>query len=84
MAKVFSIVKWLFPLVNLYVYIIEKGRHDDPRLQNLFYKKSKLESINETSALLSGFAIVTFYSHFIYNYTFSLIFFQDSHRRTFT
>ena len=31
----------------------------DPRLQNLFYRKSKLESVNETSALLSGFAIVS-------------------------
>ncbi|CAF0988492.1 unnamed protein product [Adineta ricciae] len=30
----------------------------DQRLQNLFYRKSKLESVNETSALLSGFAIV--------------------------
>ncbi|CAF1592058.1 unnamed protein product, partial [Didymodactylos carnosus] len=31
---------------------------DDQRLHNLFYRKSKLESVNETSALLSGFAIV--------------------------
>ncbi len=31
----------------------------DQRLHNLFYRKSKLESVNETSALLSGFAIVS-------------------------
>ncbi|CAF3372001.1 unnamed protein product [Rotaria socialis] len=37
-----------------------KGRthQDDQRLHNIFYRKSKLESVNETSALLSGFAIV--------------------------
>ena len=33
---------------------------DDQRLHNLFYRKSKLESVNETSALLSGFAIVQY------------------------
>jgi hypothetical protein len=32
---------------------------NDQRLHNLFYRKSKLESVNETSALLSGFAIVS-------------------------
>ncbi len=32
----------------------------DQRLHNLYYRKSKLESVNETSALLSGFAIVSF------------------------
>ncbi|CAF1005131.1 unnamed protein product [Adineta steineri] len=31
---------------------------EDQRLNNLLYRKSKLESVNETSALLSGFAIV--------------------------
>jgi hypothetical protein len=31
----------------------------DQRLYNLLYRKSKLESVNETSALLSGFAIVS-------------------------
>lgn len=31
---------------------------EDQRLHNLLYRKSKLESVNETSALLSGFAIV--------------------------
>jgi hypothetical protein len=36
-----------------------KNHQDDPRLHNLFYRKSKLESVNETSALLSGFAIVS-------------------------
>ncbi|CAF0719449.1 unnamed protein product [Adineta steineri] len=35
-----------------------KSHQDDQRLHNLFYRKSKLESVNETSALLSGFAIV--------------------------
>ncbi|CAF0929868.1 unnamed protein product [Rotaria sordida] len=36
-----------------------KAAHqDDQRLHNLYYRKSKLESVNETSALLSGFAIV--------------------------
>ncbi|CAF3459000.1 unnamed protein product [Rotaria socialis] len=30
----------------------------DRRLSNLLYRKSKLESVNETSALLSGFEIV--------------------------
>ena len=33
---------------------------DDQRLHNLLYRKSKLESVNETSALLSGFAIVSY------------------------
>ncbi len=32
----------------------------DQRLHNLYYRKSKLESVNETSALLSGFALVSF------------------------
>ena len=32
---------------------------NDQRLHNLLYRKSKLESVNETSALLSGFAIVS-------------------------
>ena len=36
-----------------------KAHQDDQRLNNLFYRKSKLESVNETSALLSGFAIVS-------------------------
>ncbi|CAF1295567.1 unnamed protein product [Adineta ricciae] len=42
------------------LYVSNKGRahRDDQRLHNLFYRKSKLESVNETSALLSGFAIV--------------------------
>ncbi|CAF1224724.1 unnamed protein product [Adineta ricciae] len=42
------------------LYLSTKGKTSkaDQRLQNLFYRKSKLESVNETSALLSGFAIV--------------------------
>ncbi|UJR08104.1 hypothetical protein I4U23_012381 [Adineta vaga] len=41
------------------LYLSTKGTNKtDQRLQNLFYRKSKLESVNETSALLSGFAIV--------------------------
>ncbi|CAF4194719.1 unnamed protein product, partial [Rotaria socialis] len=35
-----------------------RTHQDDQRLHNIFYRKSKLESVNETSALLSGFAIV--------------------------
>ncbi|CAF4453426.1 unnamed protein product, partial [Rotaria sp. Silwood2] len=34
------------------------GHKEDRRIQNLIYRKSKLESVSETSALLSGFAIV--------------------------
>lgn len=41
-------------------FSIGKAHQDDQRLHNLFYRKSKLESVNETSALLSGFAIVSF------------------------
>ncbi|UJR38238.1 hypothetical protein I4U23_030911 [Adineta vaga] len=43
---------------SLYVSNTGKAHQDDQRLHNLFYRKSKLESVNETSALLSGFAIV--------------------------
>ncbi|CAF3514115.1 unnamed protein product [Rotaria socialis] len=42
------------------LYLSTKGiaSKTDQRIHNLFYRKSKLESVNETSALLSGFAIV--------------------------
>ncbi|CAF1557213.1 unnamed protein product [Rotaria sp. Silwood1] len=42
------------------LYLSTKGvsQKNDQRIQSLFYRKSKLESVNETSALLSGFAIV--------------------------
>ncbi|CAF1354302.1 unnamed protein product [Rotaria sordida] len=42
------------------LYLSTKGasQRNDHRIQNLFYRKSKLESVSETSALLSGFAIV--------------------------
>jgi calcium release-activated calcium channel protein 1 len=44
----------------MFVYLnLGKSNQDDQRLHNLFYRKSKLESVNETSALLSGFAIVS-------------------------
>ena len=47
------------------------GSHKvDQRLHNLFYRKSKLESVNETSALLSGFAIVSFVFQLFLSYLF--------------
>ncbi|CAF0841519.1 unnamed protein product [Didymodactylos carnosus] len=46
------------------------NRHNnDQRLHNLFYRKSKLESVNETSALLSGFAIVAIVELSLDSYT---------------
>jgi hypothetical protein len=42
----------------------------DQRLHNLFYRKSKLESVNETSALLSGFAIVSCFSFPLFQFIF--------------
>ncbi|CAF3437480.1 unnamed protein product [Rotaria sp. Silwood1] len=47
----------IFFYITVYLYV-GKAHQDDQRLHNLFYRKSKLESVNETSALLSGFAIV--------------------------
>jgi hypothetical protein len=55
------IQKDIFLVKCLFLYL-GKVHQDDQRLNNLFYRKSKLESVNETSALLSGFAIVRFYS----------------------
>ncbi|CAF4526840.1 unnamed protein product [Rotaria sp. Silwood2] len=37
---------------------LRASQKNDQRIQSLFYRKSKLESVSETSALLSGFAIV--------------------------
>ncbi|CAF0818344.1 unnamed protein product [Rotaria sordida] len=41
-----------------YLNFIDSLYKEDRRLHNLLYRKSKLESVNQTSALLSGFAIV--------------------------
>ncbi|CAF0918284.1 unnamed protein product [Rotaria sp. Silwood1] len=41
-----------------YLSFVGTGSKEDRRIHNLLYRKSKLESVNETSALLSGFAIV--------------------------
>ncbi|CAF4086432.1 unnamed protein product [Rotaria sp. Silwood1] len=43
---------------SLYLSTKRISQKNDQRIQSLFYRKSKLESVNETSALLSGFAIV--------------------------
>ena len=48
-----------FSCLNLFFSILGNYKKEDQRLYNLLYRKSKLESVNETSALLSGFAIVS-------------------------
>ena len=46
-----------------YVFLLGTVYKEDRRMHNLLYRKSKLESINETSALLSGFANVNTYDN---------------------
>jgi hypothetical protein len=65
LTKVLVIFQRIYLKVHINLYIdvclyLGKAHQDDQRLHNLFYRKSKLESVNETSALLSGFAIVSF------------------------
>jgi hypothetical protein len=60
LIKVLIIFKRIYLiLLNICLYLGNTHK-DDQRLHNLFYRKSKLESVNETSALLSGFAIVSY------------------------
>jgi hypothetical protein len=49
---------------KFHVCLGRKSRKLDHRVENLLYRKSKLESTSETSAVLSGFAIVSFYMIF--------------------
>jgi hypothetical protein len=46
-------------VITIVFFFLGTTYKEDQRLYNLLYRKSKLESVNETSALLSGFAIVS-------------------------